>query len=81
MIGIEIEYTGPRLRGLGVMLLTALVIALVLVEIEDPYAARWEGFGFLLVVAAGFVVQLRDLVRWRREKPAGDEDESGGGGS
>ena len=77
---IEVEWGGPRLRGLGVMLAATLTMVLVYVSVPHPEVLVWEGWGFVAVVAVGAVVQVRDAVRWRRQGRAEEHGGSGGGG-
>ena len=65
---IEVEYEGPRLRGLLLMLLTITAMILVIAAMPDPSVMTLEGWGFMGVGVIGAVVQLVDARRWARSK-------------
>jgi hypothetical protein len=71
---IEVEYEGPSLRGMGVLVLTLTAAVIVLVGSgTDPDSMTWQSWGFVTVGVLAAIVQAVDLYRW--QPPAKEDDQ------
>lgn len=70
---IEIEYEGPPLRGLLVMVLALVAGIVMFLAADDRDATTWQGWGVVVVAALGAIGQIIDAHRWSQE-PADEDD-------
>lgn len=71
---IEVEYEGPRLRGLAITLMATTALLIILASGIDSETVTPQVLGIFAVALVGVVVLEVDIMRWRRQQKSEDEE-------